>query len=284
MIKAIILDVDGVIVGEKIGYNSPHPHKAVLEALKNLRQKGIAICLCTAKPHYAIPEIITDAQLTNPHITDAGAVIIDPIDNVIIQEHIIEKILVKKILQLLLDHNVYTEIYTVDAYFIQKDQTSDITTKHTHILQRKPNILASFVQEISKYDVTKIMPITRNGEDKKRVADILHPFHTNISLSWGVHPVALPLQFGIITRLGSSKKEGAESVIRSLDISFDEVLGIGDSISDWNFIQLCGYGATLANGNEELKKLLKSKAEGKFFVSSGSVDENGIVEILKYFF
>ncbi len=45
MIKAIILDVDGVIIGEKIGYNSPHPHPDVVTALKKVREKGIAICL-----------------------------------------------------------------------------------------------------------------------------------------------------------------------------------------------------------------------------------------------
>ncbi|HUQ85673.1 MAG TPA: HAD hydrolase family protein [Candidatus Limnocylindrales bacterium] len=61
MIKAIITDVDGVIIGEKIGYNSPHPHSAVLSALKDIRGKGIPVALCTAKPYYAILDIIKDA-------------------------------------------------------------------------------------------------------------------------------------------------------------------------------------------------------------------------------
>ena len=35
-IQALILDVDGVIVGEKIGFNSPHPHPDVVSALKEI--------------------------------------------------------------------------------------------------------------------------------------------------------------------------------------------------------------------------------------------------------
>ena len=71
-IKAVILDVDGVIVGEKIGYNSPDPHPGVVAKMQQLRDRGIKIVLCTAKPHFAIRGIIKSANLDNPHITDGG--------------------------------------------------------------------------------------------------------------------------------------------------------------------------------------------------------------------
>lgn len=218
MIKAIILDVDGVIIGEKIGYNSPHPHEDIISALKKIREKGIDICLCTAKPHYSISEEINRPNLHNHHIADAGAVIIDPIDDVIIEKHVLDKSLVKEILQTLQDVNVYVEFYTVGDYFIQKDKVSETTKKHVHILQRDPIMLNDIVAESSQYDVTKIMPIAKDTVDKKRVSDILERFSTKGSISWGIHPIALPLQFGIITALGSSKKEGAEAIIKSLGI------------------------------------------------------------------
>ncbi|HVA97024.1 MAG TPA: HAD hydrolase family protein [Candidatus Acidoferrales bacterium] len=283
MIKAIILDVDGVIIGEKIGYNSPHPHPDVVVALKKVREKGIAVCLCTAKPHYSIAEEINQPNLHNPHIADAGAVIIDPIDKIIVEKHVLDKGLVKEILHTLREADVYVEFYTVEDYFIQKDSVSETTIKHTHILQRDPVLLTDIVEESGDYEITKIMPIGADNEDKKRISDVLEKFNAKASISWGVHPVALPLQFGIITAPESSKKEGAEAIVKSLGISFDDVLGIGDSTSDWNFIQLCGYGATLSNGTEELKENIKSKGEGKYFVSKGSVDENGLLEILQYF-
>ena len=56
-IKLIILDVDGVIVGEKIGFNSPNPHPEVISKLKSIHEQGIPIVLCTAKPHFAIKSI-----------------------------------------------------------------------------------------------------------------------------------------------------------------------------------------------------------------------------------
>ncbi len=84
-IKGIILDVDGVIVGEKIGFNSPWPHIDVINKLKEIRNKGISISLCTAKPHFSISKIIKDAGLDNYHIADGGAVIINPVNRKIVK-------------------------------------------------------------------------------------------------------------------------------------------------------------------------------------------------------
>jgi len=114
MIKAIILDVDGVIVGEKIGFNSPYPHPDVINRLKSIKQKGISISLCTAKPHYSIQKIIDDAGLNNLHVTNGGGVVIDPIDNIMLKKHIIDKEQSKKVIKQYLDNNVYIEFYSVD--------------------------------------------------------------------------------------------------------------------------------------------------------------------------
>jgi len=52
----------------------------------------------------------------------------------------------------------------------------------------------------------------------------------------GVHPVALPLQFGIITAKGISKKSAWGEIIKNEGILFDESLVVGDCTTDWQFI------------------------------------------------
>ncbi len=281
-IKAIILDIDGVVVGEKIGYNSPDPHTDVINKLKSIHEKGVPIILCTAKPHFAITSIIEKAKLNNLHITDGGAVVIDPIDNIIIEKHIVEKSSAQKIIDIYLENNVYTEFYTVDNYVIQESQVSDITDKHTHILQRKPKIVSSLIDESENSEITKIMPIALNETDKIKVKELFEKANTNLTLSWGIHPVALPLQFGIITAKGISKKQSAINISEILKIPFDNILGVGDSTSDWQFIELCKYGGVMANGSSELKNLVKEKSSDNFYIG-GHVDENGIIGILDHF-
>lgn len=281
-IQGIILDVDGVIVGEKIGFNSPNPHIDVISKLKELRNKGISISLCTAKPHFSIGTIIKDAGLNNYHIADGGGVIINPINNTIVKKHILDKEKAKSVLKMCVDNNIYTEFYTVDNYFIQKSQENDITPKHIHILQDEPIKLENIVEESIKYDITKITPIATDEEDKVRVEKLYNEMNIDLTLSWGIHPVANPLKFGIITAPGISKKQGAIEISKNMNIPLENILAVGDSTSDWQFIELCGYGGAMGNASEKLKELVSTKGKGHHFIGE-SVDSNGIMGILDYF-
>lgn len=282
MIQAIIVDVDGIIVGDKLGYNSPHPHSDVLKALKTVRERGIPIILCTAKPNFSVFDIIKSAHLNNAHITDGGAVLIDPLDNKSLEILTLEKTLVKEILQTMLENNIYVEFYTTEDYYMQKDLKAEITIVHEHILQRKPQELLDLIAESGNYEVTKIMPIADDEQDKERIKKLLQPFEEKASISWGLHPVAFPRHFGIIVNKQTSKSEAAKRIIKSLSLSFENVLGVGDSATDWKFIELCGYAASVENGTKEIKELVQTKQDGKYTIGK-SVDENGILDILKYF-
>ncbi len=285
MIKALILDIDGVIVGEKIDYNSPWPHPAVIARLKSIEASGIPISLCTAKPHFAIRRIIDDAGLRNLHITDGGAVIIDPLDDVILETHLIPKDLARQVVQTYLDHDVHTEIYTVDEYVIDQSQNtgphSQLTNTHSHILQTEPHVVTSLAQSSDDYDICKIMPIAADEADKARLIELFEPFADDLTLSWGIHPIDLPRQFGIITARGISKQQAALAIAKHSSIHLDELLGIGDSTSDWQFIEPCGYAGTVANATPELKHLIASKGLSSHI--GGSVDANGVLDIFDYF-
>lgn len=280
MINAIILDIDGVIVGEKEGFNFPHPNPQVITQMQKVRESGIPIILCTAKPSFSITDIVIDAHLNNPHITDGGAVIIDLLDNIVVEKLTIENELAKTILKELIRRDIYTEFYTAEDYFIQKNEVGETTKIHEDILQRKAKILESLVDESSRFDITKIMLFSKDVEDKEKISKLLQPFDQVTSINWGLHPTALPRQIGFIVNKKTSKKDAAIKALESLNIPLDDTLGIGDSTSDWKFVELCGYSATLENGTEDLKDLVNSKPSG--FIGR-SVDENGLLDIFAHF-
>lgn len=283
MIKGLILDIDGVLIGEKIGYNSPFPHPDVTQKLKDIHATGMPVVLCTGKPHYAVGKLIKDCGLDNPHITDGGAVIIDPITNTIVKKHALGKQLVRNMLKTFLDADMYVEVYTPNEYIIQKNQYRDIlTTVHTHILQTQPRQVDALIEEADRLEVIKIMPVATDKEDEKRLQALFAPFADDAILSMGVHPVANPHQFGLITKQGISKRQSALDATQALGIPIAEYLGAGDSTSDWSFMELTNVAATLKNGSEKLKNLVAGK-ESRGYVAKKSVDENGILEVFDYF-
>lgn len=281
MKKAIILDVDGVIIGEKKGVNTPHPHTEVMAKMKSIRESGIPVVLCTAKPAFAIEYEIKEACLDNPHIADGGGLLVDNTGKVY-EKYTLDAGLAKEVIQTLLDRNIYTEVYTTDDYIIQADQKGDITDKHAFVLQRQPKIVKSLLDFCDTHEISKIMQVVADESWKPFGDEVFAPFKERSTMVWAVHPPILPLQFGIITALGISKPQGVINIAKILDVPLENILAVGDSTSDWKFMSLCGFVGAMGNATSELKELTKSKGEGKYIIGD-HVNENGILGILDWY-
>jgi len=283
MIKAIILDVDGVLIGSKPGFNFPDPHPEVTDALNKIRAKGIFISLCTGKPYFAIEKIVKDCQLDNIHVTEGGAVIINPLRPDVFQRRLIDSEAAVGLISALLAKNVYTEVYNGQDYLIQHSQSSsDIQQKHFCILGREPQTVDDLVLASKLAQISKIMPIVANQKEKDAVEEVFTHFRDRLDLQWAVHPTAMPLEFGVMTTKGVTKKQGALDIASGLAVDLENILGVGDSIMDWEFIQICGCGAAMGNASQELKDLVKTKPAEHFYIGS-SVDENGLLDIFSHF-
>lgn len=281
-ISAIFTDIDGVIVGETPNVNSPMPHTEVINALTTISNKNIPIVLITAKAGFAIEKLVNTAKLHNPHISDGGAIVLDPTSKTIVKSHVIEKDLASNLIKQIYEAGLYLELYTANNYFIDKNQKSEITTKHSFVLERDPEFVENPIEKASSEELIKIMPVTKTPEEKAKVIQIMEPFKDKLTLFWGMHPVMAPWLIAIIVAKGISKESGAEEARQALGLEYENILGIGDSASDWQFMQHCGYVATLDNGVQEIKDLVKSKGQEHSFISP-SVEQNGALEIFRHF-
>lgn len=279
-IRGIILDVDGVVVGNKTGFNWPDPNLEVMNVLSDLRKQGIIISLCTGKGTFAIKDIAIKAHLNNLHIGDGGAVVVDFLNNSIIKKHTIDPLLADQIIKLYQKENTYLELYTVDGYYLQKDAVSDFTQKHSGILYKEPILVDSLRAIAKSLEVVKIMPIARDETDKQRLISLFAPFQSKLSFQWGVHPTALPLQFGLITVQNISKKEAAFTISKTTGVPLENMLGVGDGMTDWQFINLCAYKGAMGNSSNELLDLV-SKSDNGFI--GGNVNANGLLDIFRHF-
>ena len=282
MIKAIITDIDGVMVGNKHKVNFPLPNGLVIEKLKALHKKGFPIVLCTAKSQSGVLELVAKADLHNPHITDGGALIIDPLDNKIIKKHILDKQLVESIVKTCLENNIYMECCGMEDYYVQKDQVFELTEKHALVMQKEPQLVSSLEKNVDDKEIIKIEAFAKDRDDMQRLNSLLKKFENDVHIIWTIHPKILPFQICIITVNGVSKKTASLEVLEFLKVSADETLGIGDTLGDWKFMEICKYAATVGNESKELKDQVQKKGEGNYFYSS-SVDENGILDIFEYF-
>ncbi len=270
------------MVGKQEGVNFPLPHQDVIAALKNVSAYGTPIVLCTAKFGHAIENIALQAELRNPHITDGGALIIDWLDDGVVAQYPLESTVVHSYTQSCLEFGIHTEIYTADTYYVQASQVSEFTHLRTKLLQAEPLIVTSLLDIAAQESVIKVINFSKGKDDMPKLESNIRRYGDKVTFVWSQNPFLAPRRGMVVTSPGVSKQHAAAEVMKRLKIPFEAVLGIGDSESDWNFMQLCGYVATVEEDSAALQQLAKSKGEGRYYFGS-SVDDHGIIEILKHF-
>ena len=280
-IQAIFLDVDGVITGSKVGQNTPIPHVDVLNKLKSIHKSGISICLCTARASFCTLDIVKEAGLDGFHITDNGSLILNPITGEIFEQHFISLDYTSKIVSAILENNIPVYLYAPTCFFIQSNQVYQELEKYREVFGILPTVTDDLLQKIIEINVSGIVIVTNTIFEKEKVEKILKDMNLEITITWTVNPLMNSSQFAIISPKGISKQTGIISLSSKLGVSFDNILGVGDTTGDWSFIQLCKYGGAVGNASESLKTLVKSKGTHGFI--GKNVDENGVIGILDYF-
>ena len=255
-IRAILLDVDGVIVGNE-GLGALGRDSEMIKRLKEIREGGVQIILCTARSAFAIKDIVEYANLDNLHVTDNGGTVISPISGQVLRQVFIDENQARRVLEMCLANSFSTRAYTHEKSMIQKSP-----------------------QDVNE-PITRIGVTVADDIEKARFTELFSSLGTDLVLSWGMHNKA-PLQFGVVCAPGISKRQGAMELLAHLGISPDNVLGIGDSTSDWSFMEICKFVGTMENGSDELKRLVATKGEGNYIIG-GHVDANGVNKIFDYF-
>jgi len=280
-IKAIILDVDGVIVGDKEDFNAPYPPQVVINKLKQIRENGIYVILCSAKPYYSVKKIVDDAHLNNIQTALAGAILIDPTNLQVIKKHVIDHSTAIELVQKFLENNIYTEIYTTEKYYIQKSQKNVVTDLHNFTLSSEPIMVKDLTEQTKISQIVKILPVTKTIQDKEIVQNIFLNYQKKLMIGWSTHPAIKGYFFGNITASGISKKQSVLEIMDIYKIKPEEILGVGDSLTDWDFIEVCGFAGAMGNAISNLKKLVLSKNKNGYV--GKSVNENGILDIFQHF-
>lgn len=281
-IKAIILDIDGVIIGTRRDFNFPQVHPKVISRLKQIQNSGITISLCTGRYHHSVARIIETANLNNLHIADNGATLINEITDKVESRKVIDKQIALKILQQF-EKKIHTEIYTIENWYIKQNTEAKFIDLRTDILYKKPLLTDNLFAEAKKLSkINKIIFITKNQAEKERYSKELKAFESEVEISWSTNPKLLPKQICLITALGVSKSDATKKIAKFINIPLKNFLGVGDNVADWQFIKLCGYGAAMGNSSDELKQLVLSKGKERAYIGK-HVDEHGILDILDHF-
>jgi HAD superfamily hydrolase (TIGR01484 family) len=134
---------------------------------------------------------------------------------------------------------------------IQMDKRIPLTyaLDYTQIDEHVKKRFQLFKQPNKEYNLTYIFSMNdpKIAKVAKYVSDFIQDSQMNYYVEFGVN-------FINIYTNGVTKGTGLQMALKQNGYQSEEVAGIGDSDSDWEFLRFCGFTACPSNASEGLKK------------------------------
>ena len=259
-IKLVAIDLDGTLLD-----NDCKIAPKTKEAIRRVREKGIAVTLATGRMFYSTRPYAHDLGLNMPLVTYQGALVKVSGSGEVLYQRTVDADLAQQVVALAKEKGVSVNFY-VDDYVLVDKLTAECDT-----YSRKYNARFREVGDLRKFShlsPLKLLIIDYNeaalnaleAECKRIFGSTLHITKSMPEYLEFMHPEA-------------TKAAGLEAVVRHLGIKSEEVMAIGDSWNDLEMLEYAGFAVVMGNA----KDAIKEKAD---YVTCSNED-NGVAEALE---
>ena len=255
MVKAIFFDIDGTLVS----FNTHKVAQSSINALKQLRQKGIKIFIATGRHPLAI-NMLGDLEFDG-YVCINGGLCLEGKENTIYQ-HTIQKKDIETLVNYMETKNNFP------AIIVQRDESfsnffDDKVYQVLELLDFPAPPQKSILHALDS-DVFQVIAFFNNETEQDVLTHLPHCETTR----W--HP-----SFGDIIPLGSNKHIGIDKIIEHFGIDISETMAFGDGGNDITMLRHVNIGVAMGNANDEVKKSAD-------YITT-SADDDGIYNALKHF-
>ena len=261
MIKALILDIDGTIQNKENDTNL-----RIIQRIKYLNSKGVKVSFATARAKYMVNELVEKFDLLNQHILEEGGRIYDFNEGRTVLSYYLDKKLVKGLTEYVLNLKDIRVGISSDCFYANYNYHHELSnflgvTELEYITKLKnySRVYSLWMRDLSISNMDYLEKLNTNQK-----ANFKKFLQKNGKYSYFVLPTK------------STKENGIRFWCKMNNVSLNEVLFVGDDISDVKASEIVGYSATLKNATEKMKETVD-------FVATSEYD-TGVQEIIKKYF
>lgn len=247
--KAIVCDVDGTLLAPS-EVPSPALDPKLAETIQKVRDQGVYFSIATGRSLEWIEEILKNLHLTEPIILDNGARVYDCGKKKYVWESLIPKVEAQKVFTILAKYS------DLRLYILDDGKRCDS------------------VNQIKKWKISKILVLGITPEKSLEIHNALRHLTTLTTLRSisGHDPIMESIH---VTNGTATKQYGVYEVAKILNISPNEMIGIGDSYNDFPLLSACGLKVAVGNAVDEIKEIADYIAP--------NYDKDGVINVLEKF-
>ena len=254
--KIVFFDIDGTLVGATRKITEKNK-----EAVQKLRENGHLAFLCTGRAPASIEPAITNIGFDGV-VASAGGLI--KIGNEYVFENFINQYLLSEVMLLFTNHQVLFSLETKEAVYqapgiknffdnLNKEKFKDNLELARTFEDREKNFRRKMLQDfdIMTTPVMKMCFIAPNKDKFFQCEDFLKEFFNIVIFS---DPNEKYINGEIILK-HCTKGDGVKFVTDYYGIPIEDSIGYGDSMNDYEMLQVTGYSVVSEKSSDLLKKL-----------------------------
>ncbi len=266
--KALILDVDGTIVG-----NDYIISPKVKEAILSVKNK-ILVSLCSGRVFESVHQYVNELELTSLQITDGGGEIFDPVRHIPVYQKIIKTAIAKKIINDIKINNLHFVVSNHSEYHLDRSYISQETLDKYHFTRDYP---LPDLNSATDWKLTKITIMGVTPENENKITGMLRPYSEEIHFVTAQYGLKRAKSFYSIdiTEKSATKLSGLEKLLELYQLKKEDTVVCGDGYNDFPLLLAGGLKIAMGNAVPELKQIAD-------FVAP-SVAEDGVAVVIEKF-
>lgn len=252
-IRLVIADVDGTLVThDKI------LTQRAIQAVFKMREAGIQFVITSGRPPKGMAMLIDPLKLNEPIAAFNGGVVIQPDLTTVLRQNVLAPDVVRKVVQMILDHKLDVWIYTDTTWFV-RDRKAAHVAREQWTVKFEPVVTDKLETLVDK--VAKVVGV---GDDLEAVAgcekDVQQACGASVSAARS-QPYYLD-----VTHPNANKGEVVKIMSELLKIPPQEIATIGDMPNDVLMFVKSGVSIAMGNASPEVQK-------SATYVTTSSEDE-----------
>ena len=243
--KLLVIDIDGTLIGR---------NKTVSDgnraALAKARERGIHVSLSTGRGINACLNFIDQLSLDGCHISFDGALVSNHSLNLEVYVRLIDKKVVRRMIEVADLHKLNLELYSTTRYFAKRESWS--TSAHRDFFGIEPTIL-DFGGLWERERILKGGMVVTSPNEASRAKEFCDQLADEIHFSWVRTPHYPDIDFINIMSPGVSKGNALKALASHLGFDLGEVIAVGDGTNDISLLDAAGLAVAMGNAVDEVK-------------------------------
>ena len=239
-IRLLLADVDGTLVTQDKVLT-----EATMSAAAELHDAGIALAITSGRPPRGMRMLVEPLKLQGPIAGFNGGVFVNP-DLSVIGSHTLDLATAKRIVELMLDHELDAWIYTADDWFIRNTNAPHVA-RETRTVKFDAKVVRSFTDS----QLTQAVKIVGISDDLSLVAECEKVAQGTLG-SAASAARSQPYYLDVTSR-EANKGTVVTTLAKFFHIRPNQIATIGDMPNDVLMFRQSGFSIAMGNSSDEVK-------------------------------